>query len=159
MFRASARSQKILAIALNDSEGWISRQCHGHKSGPVARFYETVRGLVAAEKADAGHVIAGALAAAVDEALQLPVPEIKRRLFFALDRETDAQANEDRASMRLYRALAACASDRAQPSDLAELDQALVAHEDATQDETAWQITALVYNRALRVVRGIRVSP
>lgn len=159
MFKGSAPSQKTLARALGASESWISRQCSGHPNGAAARFYEVVRALVSAGKTDAGHIIAGALAAAVDEALRLPVSEIRKRLFFALERETETQAEEDRASMRLYRALAACQSDDARPADLEELDQALLVHESATQDETAWQINALVYNRALRVLRGTRVAP
>lgn len=159
MFRASASSQKVLSIALGQDKSWISRQANGHQDGAVARFYRVVRDLVATEKTEAGHVIAGALAAAVEEALKLPVSEIRNRLFFALDRETDAQAREDRASMRLYRALAARQSKAARHEDWEELDQALTAHEETTQTEAAWEITSLIYNRALRVTRGIRVAP
>ena len=159
MFRASGPSQKVLAIALGQDKSWISRQAHGHPDGAVARFYRVVRDLVAVEKTEAGHVIAGALAAAVDEALELPVSEIHQRLLFAIECETASQAAEDQASMRLYRALAACQSREVRPEGWDELDQALMAHEEATQTEVAWEITALMYNRALRVTRGIRVSP
>jgi hypothetical protein len=159
MLKASTPSQKVLAIALGLSEGRISHMVHGEEDGAVARFYRTVRLLTRAQKAEAGHVIAGALAAAVDEAVQLPEREIRKRLFHALENETEAQAAEDRASMRLYRALASCEGDDASPEDLEELSLALNAHETATQHETAWQITSLVYNRALRVLRGERVAP
>lgn len=159
MFKHSAPSQKILALALHVGDPWISRQCSGHQSGPVARFFETVRELVAARSADPGHVIAGALAAAVDEALNLTPAEIERRLFFAVERETDAQAEEDRASMRLYKALTATQRSDTLPTDFEELDAALLAQDDALQDETAWQINCLIYNRALQVSRGMRVAP
>lgn len=148
--RASSTSQKVLTAVLACDKSWTSRQCNGHPNGAVQRFFETVRKLVADGRTDAGHVIAGALAVAEEEACKLPTDVIRARLYHALTEETRAQAEEDRAEYRVVRAL---------HDDPTDLRAALEAHDEAIRQESGWHITALIYNRALRVARGWRAAP
>lgn len=155
-----AAAQQVLAHVLSISESWVSRQVHGHESGAAQRFYQAVRDLTAAHKTDAGALIAGALAVATEEAVDLAFTEILRRLSHALAREAAAEGRENEATGRVQQLLgrlSAMPDGRPNGSTLdAELREAMQEHDRATREEMGWHITALIYSRALRVHMGWR---
>jgi hypothetical protein len=151
----SGPSQKVLALVLGQSEAWVSRQCTGHESAAVARFYEYVKLLTVSGKTEAGPLIAGSLAVANGAAEGLEVDELLARLSFAHDRETIAQHAEDIAQHRVMRAVARCTTRKdAQgreieptPEDLEELADAITIHDEAILAETGWHCTMQYYAR------------
>jgi hypothetical protein len=147
--RWSARRQKRIAYALGAHESRVSRECAG-EDGRVSRFYEAVRKLVREGSTTAGHVIAGAMVVAEEEALDLPSDEIRRRLIDALAQESHSQAREDVAQHALAVALGGNGK---------ELEAALVEYDAAVRHETGHHVEVLVYARALMVVRGWREGP
>lgn len=157
--KRSARQQKVLALTLGVSQSQLSRQISGLRSSSAAAFYADVRKTVAERKTEAGHLIAGALAAAEDEACSLSRDEIRARYYEAQCLEARAQAAEDVAQHRVLMALGRTEGPDASPDDLHELHEALEAHEEAVMDETAWHVVLVYYSRALRVSYGWRVRP
>jgi hypothetical protein len=143
----SGPSQKVLALVLGQSEAWVSRQCTGHESAAVARFYEYVKLLTVSGRTEAGPLIAGSLAVANGAAEGLEVDELLSRLNYAHDRETEAQHAEDLAQHRVMRAVARCTTDDASPDDLNELAEAITAHDEAILAETGWHLVMQYYAR------------
>jgi len=90
--RYSAPRQKHLTAALGVTQSNVSRQIRGEQDGDVSRFYDVVRRAVLDGRADAGHLIGGALAVAEEAACTLPRAEILGRLADALSQETAFQA-------------------------------------------------------------------
>lgn len=157
-----AAAQQVLAHVLSISESWVSRQVNGHPSGAAQRFYQAVRDLTRAHKTDAGALIAGALAVATEEALELGFREILGRLNHALHREAAAEGRENAATGRVQQLLGRLSEvpeeDPRRPELEADLREAMEQHDAATREEMGWHITALIYSRALRAHMGWRAG-
>lgn len=146
--RWSAPQQKQIARALGEHPSDICRQVNGQKDGRVSRFYDCVRALVRDGHTDAGHLIAGAMLVAEEEAVRsLPEEEIRRRLLSALAQESLVEGEENAAQHRLSVALG---------EDSDDLRTALEHYDEVVRRENGHDINAVVYARALRCVRGWR---
>ena len=147
----TAPLQKHLRPLLGDvDKSIVSRMVSGEKPSAVSHFYDLVRAVVRDNRADAGHLIAGAMVVAEEEACKLPSDEVRRRLMESLAQETVTQSGEDVAQHAL-----AVALGENGPS----LRGALEAYDDAVRHETAAHVDTLIYARALRVIRGWREAP
>lgn len=146
--RWSSVLQKQVARALGEHPSDVSRQVNGQRDGRVSRFFDAVRQLVRDGHADAGHLIAGAMLVAEEEAVSsLSEEEIRRRLLSALAQESLVEGEENAAQHRLSVALG---------EDSDDLRAALEHHDEVVRRENGHDINAIVYSRALRVVRGWR---
>ncbi len=146
----TAPMQKHLRPLMGLDKGTLSRMCSGEKPSAVSRFYDLVRAVVRDNRADAGHLIAGAMLVAEEEACKLPSTEIRSRLMEALAQETHTQAGEDVAQHQLAVALG---------ENGPGLRAAIETYDDAVRHETAKHVDVLVYARALMRIRGWRVAP
>ncbi len=146
---ASAPMQKHLVQLTGLDKGTVSRMVSGEKASAVSRFYELVRTVVRDSRANVGHLISGAMLVAEEEACRLPSPEVRRRLLEALAQESISEGAENVAQHRLAVALG---------ENTADLRAALEAYDVAVRHEMGPHVNALVYARALMVIRGWRAE-